>query len=103
MSTPGFLSPDDAYYAVHRNPRNTVFARHNRIGVTVHYLLQAIIVLQYIDHKDQVLTQIHAAENRNVVASICSTGNCLTVGDAPSYRSCLAVHHLRTPPRSLAI
>ena len=67
MSTPGFLSPDDAYYAVHRNPRNIVFARHNRIGITVHHLLQAIIVLQYIDHKDQVLTQIHAAEI-NVVA-----------------------------------
>jgi hypothetical protein len=28
VSTPGFLSPD-AYYAVHRNPRNNVFARHN--------------------------------------------------------------------------
>jgi hypothetical protein len=28
LSTPGFLSPD-AYYAVHRNPRINVFARHN--------------------------------------------------------------------------
>ena len=62
MSTPGFLSPDDVHYAVHRNPRITVFARHNRIGITVHHLLQAINVLQYIDLKDQVLTQIQAAE-----------------------------------------
>jgi hypothetical protein len=30
LSTPGFLSLDD-YYARHRNPRNIVFARHNRL------------------------------------------------------------------------
>jgi hypothetical protein len=28
MSTPGFLSPN-AYYVIHRNPRNIVVARHN--------------------------------------------------------------------------
>jgi hypothetical protein len=28
LSTPGFLSPD-AYYVIHRNPRNIVVARHN--------------------------------------------------------------------------
>jgi hypothetical protein len=28
VSTPGFLSPD-AYYVIHRNPRNIVVARHN--------------------------------------------------------------------------
>ena len=28
LSTPGFLGPD-AYYAIHRNPRNIVVARHN--------------------------------------------------------------------------
>ncbi|KAK1604785.1 hypothetical protein QYE76_028458 [Lolium multiflorum] len=28
VSTPGFLSPD-AYYVIHRNPRNNVVARHN--------------------------------------------------------------------------
>jgi hypothetical protein len=31
MSTPGFLSPDAVYYAIHRNPRNIIFARHNRL------------------------------------------------------------------------
>ena len=30
-STPGFLNPDAVYYAVHRNPRNIIFARHNRL------------------------------------------------------------------------
>jgi hypothetical protein len=30
VSTPGFLSPD-AYYVIPRNPRNIVFARHNRL------------------------------------------------------------------------
>jgi hypothetical protein len=28
VSTPGYLSPD-AYYVIHRNPRNIVLARHN--------------------------------------------------------------------------
>jgi hypothetical protein len=39
VSTPGFLSPD-AYYAIPRNPRNIVFARHNRLisQHIIHYI-----------------------------------------------------------------
>ena len=31
LSTPGFLSPDAVYHAIYRNPRNIIFARHNRL------------------------------------------------------------------------
>ena len=49
VSTPGYLIPD-ACYAIHRNPRITIFARHNRIGTTVHHPLQTIVkVLQIKD------------------------------------------------------
>ena len=30
LSTPGFLNPD-TYYAIHRNPKKIIFARHNRL------------------------------------------------------------------------
>src|SRR4051812_27784704 len=30
LSTPGFLTPD-AYYAIRRNPRKNIFARHNTL------------------------------------------------------------------------
>ena len=49
LSTPGFLIPD-ACYAIHRNPRITIFTRHNILDITVHHPLQTIIkVLQIND------------------------------------------------------
>ena len=41
LSTPKFLSPD-ACYAIHRNPRITIFVRHNRLDIIVHHPLQTI-------------------------------------------------------------
>ena len=41
LSTPGFLIPD-AGYAIHRNPRITIFARHNRLDIVVHHPLETI-------------------------------------------------------------
>ena len=46
LSTPGFLSPD-AYYVIHRNPRITIFARHNRLDIIVHHPLHAIHMAKY--------------------------------------------------------
>jgi hypothetical protein len=39
LSTLGFLSPD-VYYAIPRNPRNIVFAKHNRLisQHIIHYI-----------------------------------------------------------------
>ena len=41
LSTPGFLILD-AYYAIHHNPRITIFTRYNRLDIIVHHPLQTI-------------------------------------------------------------
>ena len=69
---------------------------HSTSSVTNHNCLTII------DHKDQVLTQIHAAENKRSSIHLFHR-QCLTVGDDPSYRSHPVVHRLHTPFRSLAI
>ena len=67
LSTPGFLITD-ACYAIHRNPRITIFVRHNRLDITVHHPLQTII-RSYTNKgsHDPVLIQ-QAAEINNSVA-----------------------------------
>ena len=70
LSTPGFLSPD-AYYAIPRNPRNIVFARHNRLisQHIIHYITSSSYkkgshdpVLQHRGSRDPITKHIAEAK-----------------------------------------
>src|SRR3954465_5330582 len=81
LSTPGFLIPD-ACYAIHRNPRITIFTRHNRIGSTVHHPLQTIIVLQIVDLTIKSDYNSKQRNNNSVVEAPSSWSQAmLTMGD----------------------
>jgi len=80
--TPGFLSPD-ACYAILRNPRITIFARHNIIDSIVHHPFHNIIVLQrgdltikpykYLISWSSLIT--HSGNKRSSNAIFNATGN----------------------------
>ena len=100
LSTPGFLSPD-AYYAMHRNPRKIIFARHNSLNIKVPHPLHNVIVLQQKISKDHVLIHVdlriqYKSNNERTSKVHLFHRQCLTLGGGPSFRRRLAIHHLHT-------
>ena len=112
LSTPGFLSPD-ACHVIHRNPRITIFARHNRVDIIVHHPLHAIQMAEYKEGShDPVLNtsllQRNYDTNNSSSDSVGGTPSSksqamLTMGDDPSSRRRPVVHHLGILLHSLAI